>query len=1282
MPRSRNKNKSSQQSRTTYKKCPYCKKPFKCLASHYASSGGVLCNNIIGDPSTVSLILSSHKNYSVNSRGQSQTKSSKQLDNHYKSFSSLQPTINNIESLYTSTDLDQSFLLSPFNKNDKVTNSHQLSHVNNEAEIDIDFSYDDSTSSESPNQRTKKRRTKFDNKTKQILLDSVPTISQPVTQSNSSFHLSNTYEETVDDIAELEITPSDDLSTSSCNLVHQSSQVDDTPINTNNPTPVIPIATSIDHSTNNIGQTLQTPIVSLPSQQTNIPNTQENSTHNSQSMSSIPINSLPCMFDFRQFQHRIWYNRYEDSSDLLDLDNIIALKLLKIMTRSNIPNYLFKELMEWFEESHLLKIKELSKEGISIPRSCYDSIPKNKDKVIKELNSILTGDHDCFNLKPRHKILQLPSGRYVRHSTINLQAIVYSLISIPEILNECNSLLHNKFFRNPTLLENLPPNQRTYNDIHTGWWFLNAFKKHCSDVKDVLCPVILFIDGTAIDPVGKLKLEAVMMTLGIFSREMRNKSEAWRILGYICDPKKESLGNDDYSRKETIQKRTDYHHMLSDILQELLSLEQSDGIIINIPSKDGKSLETIRLKFSLMMIIGDAVGNDNLCDMYVSYGASSKFLCRDCDCPTSSLSDPFFKCNIVDRSQLISLSSSDLTKKCFYKIENNIFDKFNFGGDTSKINGCTPPEILHAFLMGPCEDMKDHFFSTITVPGLKTVDKVAKYISLNWHRQSSRNFPNIQIFKDGLQRSHLTGREILSQIFIIYLSLTQTYVMKQLPNIERNADCRFKMKRQKYTDTSASANSEDSTNEDSNKTALFTTVKHEFKKVGQTTNTLKRWITLLECMLCFYQWQIQPSIPFTDFEASINTTSSSHNSTTQESGPSSSEKQIQAFMSLYNEVICDRLGNGNNKAKFHWAKHLTYYAPKFGCFLNFDGGIGERNLKPKVKQPARRTQKRQYVLAKQASDRDYERTIIETMYHILSLNGQINESCNDTPSISKFPSPLNENFNTDSVSSISSSDNDSDRNYKVSGQYTIILNDDSTTIKEVRNYNNRKLKKDIFHKESLISEVMKRLQGPDYDIRCNYLSCFTTLKFTNDFYENTSAVDIEDHPSKLISFRADPWYYGKPWFDWCITSWTGDETICIDDQISSSYNNTSFFPSKIIMFIDASKMEFGTTATEDNGKLWAVVRSTVTDKRKNTDRPNIICKLMETFQMEDKIRIINCDQIHRDAYVICDSDSIQVHSSSNRQNQTSSSTTFRSKHIMNLKPIESWPKIFLNEKWM
>ena len=257
----------------------------------------------------------------------------------------------------------------------------------------------------------------------------------------------------------------------------------------------------------------------------------------------------------------------------------------------------------------------------------------------------------------------------------------------------------------------------------------------CANVDDVLCPIILFIDGTTIDNNSRLSLEPVLCTFGFFTQKTRESSSAWRLLGHIPqidgyeDAKKKGM-------KESVMKRIDYHDMLAYLLDDIIELENSKGIryCIQVMDEETNSLVTtpVTLKFTIMFVMGDAVGLDKLCDRYSSYGKNVKFLCRDCNCPTDDLDNMLHRCQFTKRSDIKSFSSpQEFKDNSYYDIPNNIFDKMRLGDDPYGINGLCPPEVLHQYLLGLLKTIIGCFFSRCTKPTLHFLNKVSKYISIN-----------------------------------------------------------------------------------------------------------------------------------------------------------------------------------------------------------------------------------------------------------------------------------------------------------------------------------------------------------------------------------------------------------------------------------------------------------------------------------------------------------------------------------------------------------------------
>ena len=112
---------------------------------------------------------------------------------------------------------------------------------------------------------------------------------------------------------------------------------------------------------------------------------------------------------------------------------------------------------------------------------------------------------------------------------------------------------------------------------------------------------------------------------------------------------------------------------------------------------------------------------------------------------------------------------------------------------------------------------------------------------------------------------------------------------------------------------------------------------------------------------------------------------SSHN----EDIVSVADQKIRLYLKNYSKLINEIDGCGTLLCKVHWMLHYIYYCKKFGSFLNFNGGIGERHLKSLVKEPARKTQRRQPLLAAQAMQRNFERTTIDSMYTLLENKDEV-----------------------------------------------------------------------------------------------------------------------------------------------------------------------------------------------------------------------------------------------------------------------------------------------------
>ena len=955
------------------------------------------------------------------------------------------------------------------------------------------------------------------------------------------------------------------------------------------------------------------------------------------------FNVLNYKYDLRQQSDIIDDNRYNYFCGFTP-QTLSCLQLLKLLQNANIPNNHYGKFIDWFNESNL-----------SMGNSVTIDSSKNYKKVVEYLDGLLTSSNKAFSLKPEYTIMTLPSGRFIRACRFKFESVLHSLLSIPDMLDENNSLLYDKYYRDPSKLDDLDEGTRCYGDFHTGSWFSNAHKNVCKSKHDVLLPIIIFIDGTNIDSYGKLNLEAVMMTLGIFNRDQRNKASAWRMLGYLIDPTSEGIGNNEYKSNEKKEKRIDYHHNLAYILEGLYQMEKSDGFLWTIHSKSKNIKEDIRFQVRLMIVMGDAVGLDKLADMYITYNSKrSDYVCRDCNVPSTELNNAKWKCDFTSRNEIKAMDEKQSKKRCFYKVDNNCFDHHDFGRDEYHINGCSPPEILHQFLEGVMKKLIQYVTRSVSVKGLVILNDVTKYLATRWYRQSNKKHNNIHLFKDGLMKSSLTADETASQLVMIYLSIIQTYIVQTLPSLESMSTARSKIVKTSFNDVeylNAIVQSRTTNNNERNnkKPKLIEETKVNYPKFATTKKELQKWITFLEYTIALHFWLRQKEIPYLDMNVSKYDTSGTE---------SPLMKSVRSYMELYVDMVKEIDGCGTQVAKIHWMLHYQQNGRKYGSFLNYDGGIGERNLKPKVKIPARRTQKRQSSLAIQACERDYERTTVDTVHTILELKGIINSN---KQNILNDDENVRDNNKNECIDYEFYED---DRKFIISGLYNIEFDN---TFEKVLETGCKYGKKNIPYDKKLLSDVMKRLQMNDFQIESPTIHGFTGLK-------------IESNNNEQLVFRSDPMFHGKPWLDWCMTSWCGNENIIVGDEGNSVENDDDTFvcPSQILMFINPSKMKFNVDdITTDKGHLWAVVRSTLDDKRKSRNI-TINLSLSTKYEIENKIRIINCDNIVRDAFVIADVDSIMESTMTNRKNLCQ---IYKTNHVICLEDINIISRRFIDKKW-
>ena len=76
-------------------------------------------------------------------------------------------------------------------------------------------------------------------------------------------------------------------------------------------------------------------------------------------------------------------------------------------------------------------------------------------------------------------------------------------------------------------------------DLHTGDAYLKSYEKMITKKNQVLLPCPRYIDGAVTGQFSNLPITALKIVLGIVNGETRDKSWAWRELGFVPQVRKE-----------------------------------------------------------------------------------------------------------------------------------------------------------------------------------------------------------------------------------------------------------------------------------------------------------------------------------------------------------------------------------------------------------------------------------------------------------------------------------------------------------------------------------------------------------------------------------------------------------------------------------------------------------------------------------------------------------------------------------------------------------------------
>ena len=446
-----------------------------------------------------------------------------------------------------------------------------------------------------------------------------------------------------------------------------------------------------------------------------------------------------------------------------------------------------------------------------------------------------------------------------------------------------------------------------------GSWYRNTYKKMCRNENTILCPIILFWDGTSIDSKSRKNLYPLNFSLGIFNTATRRLKEAWKVLALFP-----SFTETMKETKDSSTTPQNFHTILQAATRSLKYLQQGPGLRWKF-LHGGIEVE-VNMKFPVAFINGDTEGHNRL----AAKKGQSTHVCRICNVETKHCSDENRIFELTKQTEMEEWKKKGDHEKieglAYHAINNGLYG-LDFGMSEQGLHSALAGEILHMVLYGlhPYAIQGLLVFVRTNTDSTKNmiVGKVLENLHQNLSRitrklkhQSERSLPKYDINLKFLEQPTLNAFEFPAAILAMLIMLVSDAGREQLL-------IRRKLSIVRYC----------------------------------------RFIHIFEMLLSVSEFFQKDEIKLGQLNRF--------------------EWQAKALMRFYKDAIQRQEGNGHNIIKFHLMLHVHMFMDMFGTMANFDSGPGESYHKTVIKTAARRTKRQKGTLNRETGARIVHQQVIE-----------------------------------------------------------------------------------------------------------------------------------------------------------------------------------------------------------------------------------------------------------------------------------------------------------------
>ena len=343
---------------------------------------------------------------------------------------------------------------------------------------------------------------------------------------------------------------------------------------------------------------------------------------------------------------------------------VSLVELAHILSRHRCDKKLFDEITDW--------LGFWSEKEKNLFQSYGGSNRWTRERLLKRLRKVFEMDQYQPTIV-KHKMKY--DNRFIDLPVFDIAVQARSLLDDKDINNEDNIMkgldretLRPK--RSPEEISNDP--HALIDDKASGYLYGLACDLHCprpdelnaDDPKVLPLPLIFHIDKSHKSLKGDLAVTPVGMTLGQLDVDTIQKTDAWRMVAVVPNLKaRQGSAKKSSTDDENRVKLQDQHDIFRVALSSLKEVYDQGGI-----TWYNQKGELVILKPFVYMIIGDTVGNNELCKHFG--GNNGQCLLKDCKCKLD---------NLVDTPTLCKPPTYEMLKGCDGNA-NKIFDTYEERG--------------------------------------------------------------------------------------------------------------------------------------------------------------------------------------------------------------------------------------------------------------------------------------------------------------------------------------------------------------------------------------------------------------------------------------------------------------------------------------------------------------------------------------------------------------------------------------------------------------------------